>query len=633
MPRLSLTTFPAAMENLFASIRDPLIVSAAKTGTIVYWNAAAEALLGHTPEQAIGAHVGLIFPDRLKASYGERMAAALDDALSPVVTDRPIAPLLHRSGAERVAEVTLSRISQEGDWIVALLRDVTDRLDLEAKLAQTEARYRMVAEHASDLVDLTAPDGRVLYASPSWGKLFGVSPDAMNGQSALMVVHPDDRELAIATHHAALTGRATTLIEYRIQAPGGRLLWVEVSKQGIVDPHTGEITAVQSISRNITDRRRAQEALVENQRFLKNLLDSYPGVAYRALNNPDWTLEFVSPGCLALTGYPPETFLTARDVTFASLIHPDDRQAVWEQVQAGLDHRTPIDMRYRITSRDGVEKHLWVQGRGVYTDDGTPVAIEGFAIDMSDQHRNQAELASAKEKAESASQAKSMFLATMSHELRTPLNAIIGYAEMLQEEAQDEGAETLVTDLDRIRTAGTHLLALISGILDLSKIEAGKMELSYNYGDAPTVVEAAVHSVQPLLDQNGNRLALRLEDGLPLLHTDFTKLGQCLINLLSNAAKFTQDGTVGVEVTQADGRVHFRVTDTGIGISSEAQSRLFQDFTQADAGTTRKYGGTGLGLALSRRLARMLGGDIRCESRPGVGSAFTLSIPVTAEAV
>ncbi|HXX12287.1 MAG TPA: GAF domain-containing protein, partial [Burkholderiales bacterium] len=233
---------------------------------------------------------------------------------------------------------------------------------------------------------------------------------------------------------------------------------------------------------------------------------------------------------------------------------------------------------------------------------------------------------------EIASQHKSTFLANMSHELRTPLNAIIGYSEMLQEDAADEGADTLVPDLKKVNAAGKHLLELINSILDLSKIEAGKMELHLEDFEVPAIAADIAAVVQPLAEKNGNRLEVKCNAEVGSMHADLTKVRQVLFNLLSNACKFTERGAVSLAVQRdqsADGGwLSFSVMDTGIGISPEQLGRLFEEFSQADATTTRKYGGTGLGLAVSRRLCRLMGGDITVTSEPGKGSTFTVRLPV-----
>ncbi|MBB6693621.1 response regulator [Cohnella xylanilytica] len=241
-----------------------------------------------------------------------------------------------------------------------------------------------------------------------------------------------------------------------------------------------------------------------------------------------------------------------------------------------------------------------------------------------------AQLEKAHDEAIQANMVKSQFLANMSHELRTPLNAIIGYSEMLMEDAEDLGEPTFSEDLAKISKAGKHLLSLINDILDISKIEAGKMDLHFETCDVPGLVQDVLTTVKPLISANGNRLETSLAEGE--ITTDVTKLRQILINLLSNASKFTKEGTIAFEAArQARGRqdgYRFSVRDTGIGMTPEQLGRLFQPFTQADSSTTRKYGGTGLGLAISQRFCQMMGGDIRVESELGVGSTFECWLPI-----
>ncbi|MDF2714439.1 MAG: response regulator [Paenibacillus sp.] len=241
-----------------------------------------------------------------------------------------------------------------------------------------------------------------------------------------------------------------------------------------------------------------------------------------------------------------------------------------------------------------------------------------------------AELAKARDEAVEASLIKSQFLANMSHELRTPLNAIIGYSEMLMEDAADSGDTLIAGDLEKINTAGKHLLALINDILDLSKIEAGKMDMFIEHCDLSGVIRDVLTTVHPLIVKNKNVLEV---DTVPdiVTNTDVTKLRQILLNLLSNASKFTTGGTIRVSVTrQAEGERRgflISVSDTGIGMTPEQIESLFQSFTQGDSSTTRKYGGTGLGLAISQRFCEMMGGKIYVESTYGQGSTFTVWLP------
>jgi len=258
--------------------------------------------------------------------------------------------------------------------------------------------------------------------------------------------------------------------------------------------------------------------------------------------------------------------------------------------------------------------------------DQAAIAIENVRLfdEIQDKSRQLAE----------ASERKSQFLASMSHELRTPLNAIIGLTEMMVSNAARFGTEKALEPLRRVNAAGTHLLSLINEILDLSKIEAGKLELNPEPVDLARLIDEVIGTAGQLAEKNKNRLVVEAQENLGALTADSMRLKQILLNLLSNACKFTKEGEVALRVHKvADGRdwVELAVADTGIGLTAEQQAKLFQDFTQADSLTARRYGGTGLGLAITRKLARMMGGDVTVTSEPGKGSVFTVRLPGSAD--
>jgi signal transduction histidine kinase/DNA-binding response OmpR family regulator len=248
----------------------------------------------------------------------------------------------------------------------------------------------------------------------------------------------------------------------------------------------------------------------------------------------------------------------------------------------------------------------------------------------------------ARERAEEANRTKSEFLANMSHELRTPLNAIIGYSEILEEDAIDQGQDFLINDIKKIRNAGKHLLSLINDVLDLAKIESGKVDLYLESFDVNKLVKDVVDTLQPTCEKNNNKMVVNCPDNVGLMRSDFTKVRQSLFNLLSNASKFTHNGEVKLTVEQqvvkaktgeSQKFLHFIVQDTGIGMKPEHCKKLFQAFSQADSSTTRKYGGTGLGLAITQNFINMLGGEVAVESEYGVGSTFILKLPQIARQI
>jgi signal transduction histidine kinase len=223
----------------------------------------------------------------------------------------------------------------------------------------------------------------------------------------------------------------------------------------------------------------------------------------------------------------------------------------------------------------------------------------------------------------------------MSHELRTPLNAIIGYSEILQEDAQDRGLEDFIPDLRKIQDAGNHLLALINDVLDLSKIEAGKMELHLETFPLRSLIHEVVTTVHPLVEKNSNRMKVEFHENSGSMHADPIRVRQVLFNLLSNACKFTNQGVITLNASRQseNGKdwVHLRVSDTGIGMTPVQLQRLFQAFSQADSSTSHQFGGTGLGLFISRRICQMMGGDIHVESESGKGTTFTVRLPAQVE--
>jgi len=281
-------------------------------------------------------------------------------------------------------------------------------------------------------------------------------------------------------------------------------------------------------------------------------------------------------------------------------------------------------------ARKQAEALLEQKSREVYLKNEELTALAG-RLEQLVRERTR-ELAIARDEAVAASRSKSHFVANMSHELRTPLNAILGYSEILEEDALAASRHDQVADLRRINGAGKHLLALINDILDLSKIEAGQMELFYETVDTEQLVRGVCNTLEAVLEKNQNRFVLQLSPGLGVIRTDATKLRQTLFNLLSNAAKFTQGGVVELRVERKvdslGEHVLFVVSDTGVGMTPAQVAELFKPFKQGDASTARKFGGTGLGLAITDRFCQMLGAALTVESTLGAGSVFTVRLPV-----
>jgi len=369
-----------------------------------------------------------------------------------------------------------------------------------------------------------------------------------------------------------------------------------------------------------------EEEVRRSEAYFRSLIENASDAI--VILNRDRTVRYASPAVEGVLGVKPAA-LAGR--TVLEFVHEDDREITaairdqtWSRPGVGPTSE------FRVVRPDGSTAHIQAVGTNLLDDP----AVGGVVLNLRDMtERKRAEdMGAARDAAERANQMKSQFLANMSHELRTPLNAIIGYSEMLQEEAKElPNGAAMDADLQKIHGAGKHLLGLINDILDLSKIEAGRMELYLEEFDLASMITDIAATIKPVVEKNGNRLVADVSPDAGKVRADMTKLRQCIFNLLSNASKFTKEGTVALRANREKSEngdwVTLAVTDSGIGMNAEQLAKLFEPFTQADSSTTKKYGGTGLGLTITRKFCHMMGGDVTVQSTPGTGSTFTIRIP------
>jgi PAS domain S-box-containing protein len=395
---------------------------------------------------------------------------------------------------------------------------------------------------------------------------------------------------------------------------------------------------------NALERKRAEIALIQEKLSYRSIFENAVEGIFQT--TPSGRYLRANRALAEIYGYESSAQMLAEltDIKRQIYVDPNRRAEFIAQLDAV---RQVSNFESQVYRRDGSTIWISENARSICDESGSVLYYEGTVQDITAGKLAESALHQALEAAESANRAKSTFLANMSHELRTPLNAIIGYSEMLQEEAEELGDEAFVPDLEKIRSAGKHLLSMIDDILDISKIEAGRMDLYLETFDIHALIESAVATARPLVEKNGNTVEVYCRDNLDTMHADMTKVRQVLLNLLSNAAKFTQNGKIAIGVERIKNEqlkminqeessqilisnsefLSFRVADTGIGMTKEQLQRVFQPFTQADASTTRKYGGTGLGLAISQRFCQMMGGSIEASSTLGSGSTFTVLLP------
>jgi PAS domain S-box-containing protein len=378
---------------------------------------------------------------------------------------------------------------------------------------------------------------------------------------------------------------------------------------------------VGEIASRETTLRSAEEKLRQSELHYRSLIENTSDII--ALIDREGTFKYASPSIVRILGIANEKEARA----LGDFLDQKGQLALDEAIRRsasawGASEQVEVDARHS----SGAIRTLEVSLHNMLD---SP-AVKGIVANIRDitERRRAADLSREKEAAEAANKAKSNFLANMSHELRTPLNAIIGYSEMLQEMASDDGHDEYQGDLRKIHSAGQHLLELINDVLDISKIEAGKMDLYIESFSLDQTIVEVQGVADPLARKNSNQLVIHKPAELGMIRADATKVRQCLLNLLSNACKFTSNGTVRLDATNEDGWITFEVSDTGIGMTKEQMGKLFRAFQQADSSTTRKFGGTGLGLAISRRFCQLMNGDITVRSEPGQGTTFTMRIPV-----
>ncbi|GJD54651.1 Autoinducer 2 sensor kinase/phosphatase LuxQ [Methylobacterium dankookense] len=389
----------------------------------------------------------------------------------------------------------------------------------------------------------------------------------------------------------------------------------------------GVVEGVGLVVLDETVRRLAEARTRHSEERFRSLIEASAAIVWTA--GPDGRLHPRQTGWTRFTGQDEAAYA---GLGFLDAVHPDDREATratWTRAVAAL---TPYEVEHRLRRADGTYRAMAVRAVPILEGDGALREWVGTHTDVTEAKEAEAAILAARESAEEANRAKSQFLANMSHELRTPLSAVIGYSEMIQEELEDLGEASLIADMRKIEANARHLLGLINDVLDLSKIEADRVEIYAEPFDVAEVVRDVAVTVEGLVVKKGNTLRLAVAEDAGQAFTDVTKLRQCLINLLSNAAKFTEDGRIDLAVTRADGTLRFAVSDTGIGMSPEQLERLFERFTQADASTTRRFGGTGLGLSITRAFAEMLGGRVTVDSQEGQGTTFALELPAALQA-
>ncbi len=648
-------------------------------GACTFINRAALQMLGYRHEDEVLGHVmhDLIHHTRSDGSHYPKTECPIVDAIRTGDSVQLANEILwRRDGTPFAAEYSASPIQVDGRLVGSVLtfNDVTLRQDALRRLSVLFAVSRTLAATPHDAGVMTralaaigiglgwdvgafwAPErsGDALRCAATWvapsiqaEDFLRVSQDARFGRGRglpgvtwqaaepQMVVDVARDPRLVRRAEAALAGLQSAFA-FPAMADGEVLGVIEFYMRGSLQSGPSLMQSVVTLG-ELLGQFLKRQATKQDLRLSRQAMEAAStGISISDATLPSMPLVYCNPAFERITGYSQAEAL-GRNCRF--LQGPDTAQPELDEVRAALREQRDCRVILRNYRKDGSE--FWnaltlspVFGRG-----GVLTHFVGVQTDVTERRRAVEALAAAKLAAEDANQAKSRFIANMSHELRTPISAVIGYSELLEEEVGDlgvEGTAVILDDIRKIRGSARHLLDLINEVLDLSKMEAGKMDVQAVDFDLRGLVAEVAETAEALMKKKANRLVVDFGDApLGIMHSDPVKVRRCLYNLLGNAAKFTEQGLITLHARREPGdaagrgdRLRLRVDDTGIGMTAEQVERLFERFAQADSSTTRRFGGTGLGLALTRSLCRMLGGEVSVRSVAGAGTSFEIVLPV-----
>lgn len=597
-----------------------------KEGRFSFVNHIMEMLSGFDKEQIIGMpYIKLVFEEdrsEMLTFYLRQIKNRQQDSYFEF-------RMVTREGSHRWIGQNVRMIFKDHqvEKVNAVARDITLLKKTQDKLAEKDRLYRLLSENSTDIITLADAERRFRFLSQSCEDVIGYKPEELVGRKTIDFIHPDDLlSLTESGDTVRKHGKNIASLEFRFRHKQGHYIWVEAQARPFYDENLKE-NLVQSAFRDITKRKIAEEQLAERERLYRLISENSRDVI--SLHKPDGTFEFISPSCIDLHGYTPEELIGRAASDF---MHPDDVTAIAESAPEMLkmmeSQKTIAPMQFRIMSKH--RGPIWAENmiKPIFTK-GVLSGFQSTVRDISARKEYEMSLQEEKEKAEYATRAKSQFLGMMSHEIRTPMNAIIGLTNLLL--GKEEQTEKL-EKLKLLKFSGENLLTIINDILDFTKIEAGKIEIESINFDLRKTVNRIIQIMEYRCTDKNIDLVYEFDNKLPLyLVGDPVRIGQALTNLVGNAIKFTNQGEVKVSITQisrseAGVGIQVEVTDTGIGIPQDKLESIFESFSQAESSTARKYGGTGLGLPITRKLIHMMGGEIYVRSGEQNGSCFYFTL-------
>jgi PAS domain S-box-containing protein len=599
-------------------------------GVLLTINTPGARTIGYEPDQLIGKNIESVIPSGKSVEFKNYI-----EEVKSTGTSSGFMRVKTSWGEDRffLYRNVLVDEGQNQVYVMGSALDVTEwkkteqeEKRLRAKLDESEKLYRLVSDNSQDIIALFDTEGKHLFVSPSIEKILGYSPEEWSQLPAFSAVHPDDVSKQLRIKNRLEKGESIEGLQFRLKGKDGLYQWIEANYTPLLNKDK-KLYAIQSILRNVTDRKRAEDRLAESEQLYRLLSENSSDLI--CLHSRDGSYKFVSSSVTALLGYESQE-LIGKDPY--SIIHPDDHKFLREQPhQKTIDGHSVQNIQYRMKKKDST--YVWMEA---YTqpieESGQITGFQTSSRDVTLRKESERALSDAKEKAEEATRYKSDFLSSMSHEIRTPLNAIIGLADIL---LKRNPREEQIKIFQMLKNSGDNLLSIVNDILDFSKVEAGKMELEETNFNLIETSKEIVQLFQPKAESKNIKLLFNADKELPaMVMGDHVKIGQVISNLISNAIKFTSEGQVEVTirlVEKLDSRyaILFSVKDSGIGIEADKLDLIFESFAQAGQDTARKYGGTGLGLAIVKKLVNLMSSEIFVESESGKGSRFFFTLLIS----
>lgn len=547
----------------------------------------------------------------------------------------------YRRGLEEIVSRRTAELTASNE---KLKKEIQERIRMEKALMESEEKFRSLSEQ-SVVGALILQDDLMKYVNNGFTVLSGYSAEelySMESGGFLKLIHPDDRKFVYGQAVKKQSGDKDAAGSYQARAvdKAGKTRWIHITSSTII--YRGKNADFINIV-DVTKLKEAEESLRISEQKFRNIFEEAPVGIFQS--SREGRFISVNTKLAEMFGYktPAQMISEVEDIKNQLFVNPDQRLAI---IDAAIKEKSYAHLEVLYKKRGGTEFTANIYMRAVYNDAENVMFFEGFVEDISARKRAEeelslyrghleelvkdrtAELAIAKNQAESADRLKSAFLATMSHELRTPLNSIIGFTGILAQELAGPINEEQKKQLGMVKNSSEHLLAMINDVLDISKIEAGQMQLQTASFDLPDLINKAVNTVRPLAEKKGLKVEARLPPCGCEITGDQRRVEQVILNLLGNAIKFTFSGGVTVEFVTENGFAAVDIIDTGIGIRKEQMSELFRPFKQLDTGLNRQNEGTGLGLSICKKLVELMGGRIYVKSRPGSGSVFGFTIPI-----